>query len=176
MIRILSILLIFISLQSWADEIDYELIKEKGIYLKCEGYKEVVFLYPIDEKINSSTNQMNFRAFKEIQGCSSEICRKDFVHFLIYMPTLQKPILDTNSLQPLNTYYELKWDISENFISAFYDSDVISREISLNLITGEYKENLRDRLTVSIEKISTICEQIPNKLKFSTSKLFGLIQ
>ena len=81
MIRILSILLIFISLQSWANEIDYELIKEKGIYLKCDGFREVVF-YGNYSYGNYSDNEI---LFKKLYACSSETCRSPVIKFLIYI-------------------------------------------------------------------------------------------
>ena len=167
MIRIISILLIFISLQSWAYEIDYELIKEKGIYLKCDGFREVVFHgnYSDDEIL-----------FKKLYACSSETCRSPVIKFLIYMPEEVKPILDSNNLKLLGWDDDEKWEIENNFISYYYYDNGRQEDISLNLIAGEFKQYKNIKRYNIIESLSTICEQIPNKLKFSTSKLFGLIQ
>ncbi len=168
MIRILSIMLIFISSQSWADEIDYESIKEKGIYLKCDGYKEDIF-YGKDRDFE--------KIFKKHSGCSSDSCRKPLIKFLIYMPEQAKPMLNSDTLFPLG-FGDGKWTIENNLISYLYQSKNNNEreEILLNLITGEYKYEFDMGSIEQIERISAICEQIPNKLKFSTSKLFGLIQ
>ena len=164
---ILALCLLYISLQSWADEIDYELIKEKGIYLKCDGFREVVFYG------NSRDDEI---LLKKRYACSSETCRSPVIKFLVYMPEEVKPILDSDNLIPLGWDDDKKWKIENNFISYYYYDNGRQEDISLNLITGEFKQYKNTKRFETIERISTICEQIPNKLKFSSSKLFGLIK